>query len=302
MYYFEDTERTGFRLPIHWETRTCPPAPVSSRSCFLPHRHPELEVFLVTAGCLTLRLEETELRLTPGSVAIANPFALHGGRCGPDGVTFLCCFASLTELLPYVHSRIHACVHELMTGQRRLRSFFPPEDPETAQLLRLLETLRHALDVPTAEGECQAAAAAFSLFAALFSRHLVSGPSDGLRQRDLAFLTEVSRYLAAHYPEEISSATACRALGMEQSAFCHKFRSQFGSSFSRYLCRYRLLRALSRFPDSRLPISRIAAEVGFSDYCYFSRAFKAMVGQAPAVYFHRWCTPAENEPGAPSLH
>ena len=288
MYYSFDDEETGFRIPVHFEKRLYRQASAAKHNLFFPHHHATLELFQITSGTMTLQLGDEELRLGTGCIAVANPFLIHSGWCQGETVGFWGCFINLATLMPYIHTRIHVCANDLLTGQYRIKPCFRPEEPETALLNRHLDDLRQALETPTPEGECTALSAAFSLFSVLFSHRCLTEAPIERRQRDIPFLSTVSRYLAEHYQEDISSATASRFLNMEQTAFCHKFRRQFGDTFSHYLCRYRLLRAISRYSDSTLSVSRIAAEVGFSDYCHFSRSFKAMFGQSPAVYFHKW--------------
>ena len=75
---------------------------------------------------------------------------------------------------------------------------------------------------------------------------------------------------------------------MEISLFCHTFKRHFGISFSSHLCRYRCIRAAELYKNSGMNIADIAAAVGFSDYCYFSRSFKKYIGQSPAIYFGKW--------------
>ncbi|HEV2300646.1 MAG TPA: cupin domain-containing protein [Stellaceae bacterium] len=54
------------------------------------HTHPGPEIMYVLQGSLTLEVEGAPTRqLTPGQTAYNPPGIPHGGRAGPDGVTFL---------------------------------------------------------------------------------------------------------------------------------------------------------------------------------------------------------------------
>ena len=56
-------------------------------------------------------------------------------------------------------------------------------------------------------------------------------------------------------------------------------------SFSSYICEYRIKRAVEKFKGTGTPLSMIAGDVGFTDYCYFSRCFSRIMGVSPSKFF-----------------
>ena len=77
---------------------------------------------------------------------------------------------------------------------------------------------------------------------------------------------------------------AARQAGVSRSCLYRAFQAEFGCSPSAYLIRYRIQRAAQLLRHSTLPISAVAASVGFEDPLYFSRAFRRAVGQSPTEY------------------
>ncbi|MEM7626351.1 MAG: helix-turn-helix domain-containing protein [Planctomycetota bacterium] len=77
--------------------------------------------------------------------------------------------------------------------------------------------------------------------------------------------------LAAHAP-------------LSPSRFAHLFREQLGVTPLQYLEAYRLQRARQLLETTGLGVAQIAEAVGFADAFYFSRRFKAAVGQSPRAY------------------
>ena len=113
--------------------------------------------------------------------------------------------------------------------------------------------------------------------------------TDASARHNVEFLRSVSEYVRDHFQQNITTADIAAALFMTPSNFCHQFNQNFGCSFLKYLREYRVQVAKS-YLGSDMSISQIASEVGFSDYCYFSRSFKKYVGQSPAIYFGIWKT------------
>lgn len=290
MYLYDDCTNPEYTLPVHCEIRSylSKSGENTRHTLFFAHNHSTLEILRIKKGTMQFRLDGVSHDLKPGFVVICNPFSIHGGMCDTDGVEYESYFISLSKMIPYPNSKMEQCVNALLSGSAMLDSIYSPDDPETSVLTALLIDLEDALSGNTLIQECQVLTTSLSFLGLLFSNHFRQQDHPPRQKRDISFLQTVSQYLAEHYPEDISSASASRYLHMEHTAFCHKFRNQFGNSFSRYLCRYRILRAAYRFQNESMPISQIAEAVGFSDYCYFSKSFKSVVGLSPARYFHRW--------------
>jgi transcriptional regulator GlxA family with amidase domain len=62
------------------------------------------------------------------------------------------------------------------------------------------------------------------------------------------------------------------------------FHQELGISPWDYLNRYRIDRAKGLLQATDLPITEVAAQVGFEDSAYFSRVFHREVGQSPRFF------------------
>ena len=91
-------------------------------------------------------------------------------------------------------------------------------------------------------------------------------------------------FLQQNYSRSIGVEEAARQAGVSRSCLYRAFQAEFGCSPSAYLIRYRIQRATQLLRHSTLPISAVAASVGFEDPLYFSRAFRRAVGQSPTEY------------------
>ena len=95
---------------------------------------------------------------------------------------------------------------------------------------------------------------------------------------------EISRFIDAHYREDISMQDAAAALRYSDAYFCKLFKQCFKVNFSAYLNEYRVNKARQLILDPRLSLKDIGAAVGYSDANYFTRVFKRLTGQTPSEY------------------
>ena len=95
---------------------------------------------------------------------------------------------------------------------------------------------------------------------------------------------EISRFINAHYGEDISMQDAAAALRYSDAYFCKLFKQCFKVNFSAYLNEYRVNKARQLILDPRLSLKDIGAAVGYSDANYFTRVFKRLTGQTPSEY------------------
>ncbi len=284
MYYFNTDRNDGNTLPIHVDQATYEHR--EGTPVFSHHNHEVLEILGVLEGALSVTVGGETRVLHAGELAVVNPYEIHAGTPVSPQLTYLWVTASLKKLLPYPNTRLTQAVTALLDGSGRFERFLSGET--AGVLLDSFVSLGLMLRDKSPAGECASAELAFRCFSLLFEKYYVETGTSSAGRRDLEFLRSVSRYLSEHYARDISTQTVCQALYMEASPFCHKFRKHFGASFSNYLCQYRVLQAANRYAGSELPVTRIAREVGFTDYCYFSRSFKKYIGRTPAHYFRKW--------------
>lgn len=115
--------------------------------------------------------------------------------------------------------------------------------------------------------------------------HCVSGQRQGLlsalADRNLSpLLRELHDDLAA--PWTLNSMAKCA--GMSRSAFARHFRSCVGDTPLNHLTGWRIRFAQALLRESRLPLTEVAARVGYDSDAAFQRAFKRLIGQPPGEY------------------
>lgn len=257
-------------------------------SGFHLHNHQELEIIAVRTGKMQITADTDSYTVSAGEVIVFNPYVLHAGFPEDETTEYLCLTFSLTQILNFPKSPLTACAAALTEEVTRFDVYYPSGAENRSGIYEMTEELYDAFYQKSNASECRTMGILYSLLAFLFEHHYHENEGKSTGRRNIKFMRGLAQYLNEHFSETIGTEDAAEALFMSSSWFSHTFHRHFGCSFSKYLCQYRIQRAASMQAEASMSLAEIAAAVGFTDYCYFSRSFKKYTGQAPAEYFRRW--------------
>lgn len=221
---------------------------------------------------------------TRGSLSVASRHAHY--TCPPHQAVFI---AAGTE-------------HESLVGHARTVSvFLAPELLPTlgasgvrvlqaTSLLRelVLYAARWPIDRARDDG---VAGGFFATMAALLPEWLESDAPWSLPVSDHAGVSAAMAYTLAHLTHATPRAVA-RAAGVSERSLRRLFASETGISWSMYLARARLLRAMTLLATTQQGVLQIAGEVGYESATALSRALRAWTGSTPSQYRARASTRA----------
>ncbi|MFM1892217.1 MAG: hypothetical protein RLZ44_1294, partial [Pseudomonadota bacterium] len=115
-------------------------------------------------------------------------------------------------------------------------------------------------------------------------RHLAQEADDLKRQREDGFVGRLRRSIRLALANgECVAAEVAQGLGMHERTLNRRLRSE-GTNFRREVAHVRYEAARQLLADTQLPVSRIAAALGYGDTTAFARAFKGWSGAAPATW------------------
>lgn len=101
-----------------------------------------------------------------------------------------------------------------------------------------------------------------------------AGPSSHLIDRALAIIER-------NYAKPLTDSSVSAQLGLSTSHFRYLFRQATGQPFHKYLIAVRLEKARRLLIDAEMPVSQVAAAVGFTGLSHFSRAFSQRFSVSP---------------------
>ncbi len=115
----------------------------------------------------------------------------------------------------------------------------------------------------------------------------IFGRLEGSRQftddsRDV--VEQVKQYIETHLGSDLSRSLLAKEVYLSQDYVSKLFKSTTGMTLPSYIAARRIERAKEYLRQSALPVSRIAMEVGYSNFSYFSKTFRDMTGMTPNEY------------------
>lgn len=94
----------------------------------------------------------------------------------------------------------------------------------------------------------------------------------------------VMNYLDHHFTENVSVDDIAAALFMNKNYIAHVFKDETGYSLMSYVISLRINRAKILLSSTDKSITDVAFECGYSDFNYFSKQFKKLIGITPSQF------------------
>lgn len=94
-------------------------------------------------------------------------------------------------------------------------------------------------------------------------------------------------YIREHLADELSRKTLAQLVFLSEDYVSKLFAQVTGTSIPNYITRARMERAQEYLEQTSLPVSRIALEVGYNNFSYFSKNFRDFAGVTPNEFRKR---------------
>lgn len=109
-----------------------------------------------------------------------------------------------------------------------------------------------------------------------------------LRERDAAAeetgIEKAVEFIDHHYKEDISLKDVANYAYLSESYLSRKMKKVLGIGFSEYITRLRMEKAIELLREPNTKVAKVALEVGYPDYRYFSQSFKKYTGYSPSEF------------------
>lgn len=116
------------------------------------------------------------------------------------------------------------------------------------------------------------------------SERLVNGVHILSLEKRQNYLADAIKYIKTHLSGELSLTETARHVNISPSYLSKIFTNHLHTSFSSFVLNERISYARKLLVESRLSMSEIAAESGFSSNSYFSDCFKRTAGISPLQF------------------
>ena len=100
-------------------------------------------------------------------------------------------------------------------------------------------------------------------------------------------IVKAQRYIQEHISQEISQEDVANALYISTSYLSRIFKQRTGESFSSFVVRAKMDRAIELLRDPRYKTYQIGEALGYNTPRYFSHLFRQQTGMRPSEYRNR---------------
>lgn len=228
---------------------------------FEAHIHSSFEVIFVVHGCLKCILNQEEYVLKPGDALLVLPGEIHSYQTEENSLSRLCIFS--TDFVEDFYS--------IMQGKRYCSSIC-----HVPEINEIMDRLNHTRN----------------LFIKKSCLYEICGIFDqrcrkqAREQQDWNLAVELALYVEKNYRNTVSLKQFAREYGYNYTYLSAFFHQSFHQNFSAYVNRYRINYAAYLLINTKIPITEIASECGFSTIRNFNYVFQKYYLQSPKMFRH----------------
>ena len=253
------------------------------------HWHEEIQLALVTRGTVCFYADGTRCEVRRGDGFFINSGRLHMAREEGDPESSYLCLDFHPRLLSSYEGSVfeQKYVKPYLEGGSLSHLKLENRNPAHRQILDLIRDIGVIYDVRAFGYELAVQSKIQQLWLDVISLQRKERESGRAPAQGHETAQEIIRFLRTHYQEPVSLADVGRAVGFSESECCRQFRQMTGDTILNYLRSYRLTRSIELLEDTRLSVSEIAYESGFSGASYYIECFKKELNQTPRQYRKR---------------
>ena len=236
------------------------------------HAHDDLvEVVLVRGGESRYFVGGLPYQARRGDLFVFNSRVVHDEPSGPDRPVATSSLALGGLQVPGL--RENAIIPEDALPVCHLT------EPQTVRLERLYDVLYDELTAGNDDGAHHLLMAILTLV-----QQFRAAAADGYAANDNVFAQRIKDYIDRHFAEEFSLQKMADALHVSPYYLAHVCKESTGYSPLQYVLRRRIGEAQTLLITTDLPVTRIAAQVGYDNPSHFNAQFAKAVGMAPRTF------------------
>lgn len=267
MAFYEKHEQDSPKFPFKFQHHC-----IKEKNAFPLHWHESVEILCVRSGTLRVQYDGKFCQIKDGDTFVVNSSQLHSGQVINDVCDYFCLIINL-----------HACEWLGIPVKEIIFNSPIREDWILTELIECERLLDQISQHPYLYTEVRLRL--MMLFTKLAQQHsdtLDSGKMV-LQQKRSQFGRQIISYIDEHFREPLTTGTICSALGFSKSYICHSFRASTGMTVTDYLLYRRCSYAQKLLKAGLCNVSEAAIECGFSNFSYFSRAYRKCMGVLPSA-------------------
>ncbi len=283
----ESTNAILSEFPVHCSYRTT--------SLYQPafHSHSGFELYLCVQGNGNFIAGDRIHALGTGTFTVVKPMALHLSRPNRSVPFHRYVLAVQRDYLENLYA-------DDKTTYQTISQWLPQPDRDSIhsqlnarQLLSLQETLARLEWEIKSKQPCYpliVKSLLLQLFAQLGRYQSESGEGQAGTYEQKRLVEDILGYIMENHREPLSTDNLCGRFHLSRSSLFRIFKQNTGVSITEFLVTYRINKAKDYLQGTELPITEVAASVGFHDISHFCHTFKRLSGMTPSRYRSAHCS------------
>lgn len=250
------------------------------------HWHDELELIFVESGTIKVGAGQNEKILVAGDGCFINSEVIHDVQQidSREGILKSIVFHAnlIGDTLSIYRTKF---LNPLLENKNLPFIFFDGRQEKDFEIISLI---RQAWEVEAAESFGYEFAVRNFLSQIILKLHegkigKIYSPTPK-ELRDNERLKGMIKFIESHFAENLSVAQIARTVAVSDSECTQCFRRVTGLSPIQFLKKYRILFAAEKIRSTKMKISDIAFECGFTDMSYFAKSFRQIFKTSPTDY------------------
>lgn len=252
--------------------------------CIKRHTQTDVELLCIDSGRFFMEISGVGYEVEAGDLLIVNPGDPHSGTVSnrQSQAAYHCLKIGIDALEKQACEGLRTYASWLADGKMKVRNYLPRAEVDRLGLRVYLDGLlqnaprRDPLSGIAAMGNLSL------LCAVLFSPACLGCTPIQLpgEQKNRLFEGRVLEYLDRNWNQPVTSLDAAHALSYSQEYFCKIFKDVMGETFSSYLVKIKIHKAMELFQNGMAP-GDVMNAVGMNNYSYFYRSFRKIYGVSP---------------------
>ncbi len=237
---------------------------------FPAHFHDEIEILHVIYGKINVVIFNREYPLSQGELCFIPSMAIHAIYNLADISQYDCCLINV----PFFTKK------SININSYAICSFI--NDTEIVKEFVKLKSVFHSKEQLFHHTMLESLSICFMID--LINRCSDENESQRLENnKNIEIIKEVSLFLKEHSSENIDIDMICKKYGYSPSYLSRLFKKYTHTTMTKTLNNYRCLNAQKLLMTKNLSVTEVCELCGYSNYSYFTKTYKAYVGELPST-------------------
>lgn len=259
---------------------------VVGATVFPHHWHEHMEFLYFVSGNATIECGSVPYQFQSGDLCVVNSNELHYGITNSEDLSFYAMIVDISLLHSYSTDAIET---KFITPISQNRILFQNRISEDKEITRCMLSIIGELERKDLGYELSIKSHLYLLLSLLVRNYMATLTEQveyRHRLKELERLAPVFAYIDEHYRGKLTVQQLAGYAGLSRFHFSRLFKQVTDKTLVEYINLVRINKSESLLRSTRLTISEIAMETGFSDIYYFSRTFKKLKKLSPSEWRH----------------